>query len=88
MIGVNDERSTKVVGIRLPIDHPLFLVEAGKRGEVARIWLDAGARMERIEQQVERILAILEANPSAARTPEPDRTDSDFDKDSFLSCFG
>jgi hypothetical protein len=88
--GVITVKRTKIVGVRLPIDHPLFLIEPGKRGEVARSWLDCGVRLERLEQQVERILAILEANPPTTVKSEPSGSGPkiNFDKEEFLSYFG
>jgi len=45
------------VTIRLPEDHPLCLVPAEKRGEIARYWLDIGRRLADIEAAIQQITA-------------------------------
>lgn len=79
---------TKVLGIRLPEDHPIFSIEAGRRSEVIRSWLDMGCKLEQLGEQMQKILGLLEAGPPEAR---PVKLDSGkgggFDKKEFLSYF-
>lgn len=85
--------SGKVIAIRLPEDHPIFQIEPGKRSEVARSWLDIGARLEqlddkigRLDEQISRVMELLEANP-LDKSPSTQEQKNSFDKEAFLKYF-
>jgi len=87
------EASGKVIAIRLPENHPIFQVERGKRSEVARSWLDVGARLEqldekigRLDEQISRVMELLEANP-LDKSPSTQEQKNSFDKEAFLKYF-
>lgn len=44
----------KRLDLRLPPDHPIFNYPPGVRAQIARDWLDVGARLERIEKLLEQ----------------------------------
>lgn len=84
----------KITTIRLPPDHPLFAIKPGKRSEVARSWLDVGARLEqldekigRLDEQISRVMELLEANP-LDKSPSTPEQNNGFDKEAFLKYFG
>lgn len=79
--------SGKVIAIRLPEDHPIFQIEPGKRSEVARSWLDIGARLEQLDEKMTRVMELLEAGP-LDKSPSTQEQKNGFDKEAFLKYFG
>ena len=78
--------SGKVIAIRLPEDHPIFQIEPGKRSEVARSWLDIGARLEQLDEKMTRGMELLEAGP-LDKSPSTQEQKNSFDKEAFLKYF-
>lgn len=78
--------SGKVIAIRLPEDHPIFQIEPGKRSEVARSWLDVGARLEQLDEKMTRVMELLEAGP-LDKSPSTQEQKNSFDKEAFLKYF-
>ena len=78
--------SGKVIAIRLPEDHPIFQIEPGKRSEVARSWLDIGARLEQLDEKMTRVMELLEAGP-LDKSPSTQEQKNSFDKEAFLKYF-
>lgn len=69
--------------IRLPANHPIFSIEAGKRNQVIREWLDIGQRLAAIEELLSQ--GVVEVKDDLLGTGNNITTD---DKQEFLSYFG
>lgn len=69
--------------IRLPENHPVFLIEAGKRNQTIREWLDLGRRLTAIEELLSQ--GVVEIKDDLSGTGNNITTD---DKQEFLSYFG
>lgn len=70
--------------IRLPANHPIFSIEAGKRNQVIREWLDLGQRLAAIEELLSQG-RFVEVKDDLSGTGNNITTD---DKQEFLSYFG
>ncbi|NLB17164.1 MAG: hypothetical protein GX825_00120 [Syntrophomonadaceae bacterium] len=57
------KESTKPLTIRLPKDHLAFQVEAGKRSEVVREWLEIGYQLSEMRKQLERLADMASTQP-------------------------
>ena len=74
--------------IRLPGNHPVFSIEAGKRNQIITEWLDIGrqvvGRLTEIENMLKNGTQITQpSQPDQHRQPEPAK----YDKDEYLSYF-
>lgn len=70
--------------IRLPGNHPVFAIEAGKRNQMITEWLDLGRRLSELENMFKNGTHITQpSQPDQYRQPEPTKSD----KDEFLSYF-
>lgn len=61
-------KPAKRLDLRLPPDHPIFKYPPGVRAQIAREWLDIGARLERIEKLLEQGTSI----PAQSTAPQVD----------------
>lgn len=59
---------SKKLDLRLPTNHPIFNYPPGVRAQVARDWMDIGARLERIEKLLEQGALI----PAQSTAPQVD----------------
>ena len=67
--------------IRLPVNHPVFSIEAGKRNQVVREWLELGQRLAVIEELLSQG-RVVEVKDSSGNEFSTD------DKQEFLDYFG
>ncbi|MBO8129272.1 MAG: hypothetical protein H0Z39_08765 [Peptococcaceae bacterium] len=45
-------QTLKRLELRLPEDHPIFDYPAGTRSQIAKMWLDIGARLASLEERI------------------------------------
>lgn len=59
---------SKKLDLRLPTNHPIFSYPPGVRAQIAREWLEIGAKLERIEKLLEQGTLI----PAQSTAPQVD----------------
>ncbi len=69
------DESLRRLEIRLPANHPVFAISAGKRSQIIREWLDLGQRMAEIQE-------LLQQGHTQ------NTQDKEVDKKEFLNYFG
>ncbi|WP_027365919.1 hypothetical protein [Desulfotruncus alcoholivorax] len=50
---------TKSLHIKLPADHPVFLLPEGERSRVAREWMEQGRQVQAVMETISRELADI-----------------------------